>query len=162
MRESFPDSDVSLYSDDQLPLHVLYKIGSEIESVKERRVWLKSGAYIVIDQTEAMCVIDVNSGRTDMKEAREDAFLKINTEAAKEIARQLRIRNTSGIIMIDFINMKDEDHLRSLMECLRRAAAQDPVRTTVVDRTALQLVEITRKKERRTLREQMSDQVSFS
>jgi ribonuclease G len=83
-------------------------------------------------------------------------------EAAGEAMRQIRLRGLSGIILIDFINMKDEDHLRSLMECLRRAAAQDPVRTTVVDRTALQLVEITRKKERRTLREQLSDQVSFS
>ncbi len=153
MRESFPDSDVSLYSDDQLPLHVLYKIGSEIESVKERRVWLKSGAYIVIDQTEAMCVIDVNSGRTDMKEAREDAFLKINTEAAKEIARQLRIRNTSGIIMIDFINMRKRESYAALRESMEEELRYDLNGPVFVDFTKLGVAELTRRKTSRPLRE---------
>ncbi len=149
------------YQDDY-PLIKLYNIEARVEKALAKKVWLKSGAYLVIEPTEALTVIDVNTGKSTGKGNYEDHFYKINLEAAGEAMRQIRLRGLSGIILIDFINMKDEDHLRSLMECLRRAAAQDPVRTTVVDRTALQLVEITRKKERRTLREQLSDQVSFS
>ena len=105
----------------------------------------------------AMVVIDVNTGKYEGKKKLEETVLKINLEAAAEIARQLRLRNLSGIIMVDFIDMNQEANKEALMDALRAAVAKDPVKTVVVEMTRLNLVEITRKKLRRPLYEQVAN-----
>ena len=124
-----------------------------------QRVWLKSGAYIIIQPTEALVSIDVNTGKAiSKKKDVQKTFLKVNLEAAKEIAYQLRLRNLSGMILIDFIDMKDEENNQLLMETLREECSKDGVKTSVVDMTKLGLVEVTRKKTRKTLYEQLHGQ----
>ncbi len=141
------------YDDENLPLIKLYRIESILQSAMERRVWLKSGGYLVIDPTEALTVIDVNTGKYIGKKTQAETILKINTEAAKEAARQLSLRNLSGIIIIDFIDMESEEDRDMLMKILGDELAKDPVKTVLVDITRLGLVEITRKKVRRPLHE---------
>lgn len=143
-----------LYQDDLLSLSKLYSIESKLSTALESRVWLKSGGYLVIEPTEALTVIDVNSGKYETdKEARE-TYLKINLEAAKEVALQLRLRNLSGIIIVDFINMQFGEDRKALLDYLKRLTAQDKIQTKVIDMTPLGLVEITRKKINKPLREQ--------
>ncbi len=153
MKSEFPDIQVSLYEDKMLPLVKLHKIESTIESSKDHIVWLKSGAYIVIDRTEAMTVIDVNSGKNSQKRSREETFLNINTEAAREVARQLRIRNISGIIMVDFINMNNKKNYDRLIQALNEALKNDSCGACFIDITKLGIAEITRKKQRRPVTE---------
>ena len=121
----------------------------------QRKVWLKSGGYLVIEPTEAMTVIDVNSGKYTGKKTLKETILKINLEAAAEIAHQLRLRNLSGIIVADFIDMSRQEDKQLLMETFTALCRKDPVKTTVVDMTALGLVEVTRKKIRKSFREQV-------
>ena len=137
-----------------LSLGKLYSLDNALSKALDKRVWLKSGGYLVIEPTEAMVVIDVNTGKYEGKKKLEETVLKINLEAAAEIARQLRLRNLSGIIMVDFIDMNQEESKMQLMEALKAAVAKDPVKTVVVEMTRLNLVEITRKKVRRPLYEQ--------
>ena len=120
------------------------------EALREK-VWLKSGGYLVIQPTEALTVIDVNTGKYERKSKMEDAFLRTNLEAAREAARQMRLRNLSGIILIDFIDMAQEESRRRLIEALRAFLREDPVKTDFVDITRLGLAEITRKKVRKPL-----------
>lgn len=136
-----------------LSLDKLYGIETIIEKALNEHVWLKSGGYLIIQPTEALTVIDVNSGKFDAKKKSEDAYLKINLEAAKEAAKQIRLRNLSGIILIDFINMDNAEHMQTLLRSLRGFLSKDPIQTTLVDVTKLQLVEITRKKVRKMLYE---------
>ena len=145
-----------LYTD-EYTLTLRYSLASLLEKTLSKRAYLKSGAYLVIEPTEAMTVIDVNSGKSIKGKNAEDQFLKINIEAAKEIARQLRLRNISGIVMIDFINMKEESHNHELMKNLAEYVRTNPVRTTVVDMTKLGLVELTRQKGKRALHEVFSE-----
>lgn len=126
-----------------------------IEEAQRERIWLKSGGYLVIQMTEALTSIDVNTGKYDGKKQSEETFLKINLEAAKEAARQMRLRNLAGIIIIDFINMKKEENNEYLLSEMRKFLRQDPVLTVLVDMTPLGLVEITRKRTRKTVAEQM-------
>lgn len=149
-------SEIPLYTD-EYTLTLRYSLASLLEKTLSKRAYLKSGAYLVIEPTEAMTVIDVNSGKSIKGENAEEQFLKINIEAAKEIARQLRLRNISGIVMIDFINMKEESHNHELMKNLAEYVRTDPVRTTVVDMTKLGLVELTRQKGKRALHEVFSE-----
>ena len=109
----------------------------------------------MIQMTEALTSIDVNTGKYDGKKQSEETFLKINLEAAKEAARQIRLRNLAGIIIIDFINMKKEENNEYLLSEMRKFLRQDPVLTVLVDMTPLGLVEITRKRTRKTVAEQM-------
>ena len=105
-------SDLALlrkYADPLLPLHKLYNVENELIRILRERVWLDSGAYLVIQPTEALTVIDVNTGKCVQKRKDEEQFLKVNLEAAREIARQIRLRNLSGIIVVDFINMRGEE-----------------------------------------------------
>jgi len=146
------------YKDDLLPLIKLYSLETALERALSERVWLKSGAYLIIQPTEALTVIDVNTGKYDGHKKLQDTFLKINLEAAKEIAHQIRLRNLSGIIVVDFINMDLEDNRKLLMEEFDRYLKRDPIKTTLVDMTALELVEITRKKVRKPLLEQFKNQ----
>lgn len=149
-------SEIPLYTD-EYTLTLRYSLASLLEKTLSKRAYLKSGAYLVIEPTEAMTVIDVNSGKSIKGKNAEEQFLKINIEAAKEIARQLRLRNISGIVMIDFINMKEESHNHELMKNLAEYVRADPVRTTVVDMTKLGLVELTRQKGKRALHEVFSE-----
>ncbi len=148
--------DLSFYDDPDYPLIKLKDLEAQIDKAVQKRVWLKSGAYLIIEPTEAMTVIDVNTGKSvsDRKDT-EDHFFSINMEAAAEVCRQMRLRNMSGIIVVDFINMKDPEHVKELTEYLKAEAYKDSLRPVVVDRTALQLVEITRKKVHRPLSEQL-------
>ncbi len=152
--EAIPE--IPLYTDEYALTH-RYLLTSLLEKTLSKRAYLKSGAYLVIEPTEAMTVIDVNSGKSIKGKNAEEQFLKINLEAAKEIARQLRLRNISGIVMIDFINMKEEVHNQELMKRLAEYVRTDPVRTTVVDMTRLGLVELTRQKGKRALHEVFSE-----
>ena len=147
---------IPLYTD-EYSLTLRYSLAGLLEKTLSKKAYLKSGAYLVIEPTEAMTVIDVNSGKSIKGKNAEEQFLKINIEAAKEIARQLRLRNISGIVMIDFINMKEDAHNQELMKQLTEYVRMDPVRTTVVDMTKLGLVELTRQKGKRALHEVFSE-----
>lgn len=146
------------YEDKLLSLTNLYGIGDKLNDAVRPMVWLKSGGSIIIQPTEALTVIDVNTGKavTGKKKA-QDTFLKINREAAKEIAKQIRLRNLSGIIIIDFIDMELTKDKELLMRELEEYFKKDPIKTNLVDMTALGLVEITRKKVRKPLHEQVED-----
>lgn len=146
-----------LYQDSLVSLTDLYSLKTALDQACQKKVWLKSGGYLVIEPTEAMVVIDVNTGKYSGKKNQADTIRMINLEAAKEICRQLRLRNLSGIIMIDFIDMKEEEDKAFLMDQLRVFAAADPVKTTVVEMTQLNLVEMTRKKGKKPLFEQLAE-----
>lgn len=151
-------SNISLrkYEDKLLPLYKLYSLEHCLRDALRERVWLKSGGYLIIQPTEALVVIDVNTGKySGGKMDREATFFKINSEAALEIARQIRLRNYSGIILIDFIDMENAEYNQSLIATLKTAIAKDSVKTTYVDMTALGLVELTRKKIKKPLHEQL-------
>ena len=126
---------------------------AKLGELTSRRVWLKSGAYLVFDTTEAMTVVDVNTGKASASKACAKGFLAVNKEAAEELAYQIRLRNLSGIIIVDFIDMESEDDRRELMKSLKSLLENDPVKTRVVDMTKLNLVEITRMKKHRPLEE---------
>lgn len=151
------DSDVDqpriLYYEDEYPLYKLLSLEAEITHLLDRRVWLKSGGFLVIEPTEAMVVIDVNTGKSIGKKRQEEHLLKVNEEAAVEIAKQLRLRNLSGIILVDFINMKQTESRDKLIRTLKSVLHKDKVPSRFVDVTALELYEITRKKIRRPLHE---------
>lgn len=147
---------IRYYEDALLPLYKLYSIESEIRNALRKKVWLKSGAYLIIEPTEALTVIDVNSGKNVTKKKSEESFLKINLEAAKEIARQLRIRNISGVCIVDFISMESKESNETLMHEFRMELKKDPVGVQLVDITKLGLVELTRKKIKKSLKEQFS------
>ena len=162
LQEYFRISDLSettglrFYEDKLLSLAKLYSLEYALEQSCQKRVWLKSGGYLIIECTEAMVVIDVNTGKYSGKKNLADTIRLINLEAAKEVAHQLRLRNLSGIIMVDFIDMDTEEDKALLMDTLKAAVRPDPVKTTVVDMTPLNLVEMTRKKEKKPLWEQIA------
>ena len=147
---------VRFYEDSLLPLAKLYCLESAILEGTQERVWLKSGGFLVIQQTEAFVCIDVNTGKFSEKKEIQDTFRKINLEAAREIAWQLRLRNLSGIILIDFINLEKEEDKKELLQNLQGYLKQDPVKGTVVDMTPLNIVEVTRKKVRKSLQEELN------
>lgn len=128
-----------------------YGIESMIKDALSRKVWLKSGGYIVIDETEALTSIDVNTGKYVGSVDLEHTVLRTNIEAAKVIAKQLRLRNIGGIIIIDFIDLQNKDDEKLLLETLERELKKDRTRTTVLGMTRLGLVEMTRKKNRKRL-----------
>lgn len=145
---------VVLYEDSSYPLDKLLSISTKIKKALEKKVWLKSGGNLVIEPTEALTVIDVNTGKAvEGKRNIETTFFKMNCEAAKEAARQIRMRNLSGIILIDFIDMKNRQNQTALLELLREELKKDKTRTDVIDITKLGLVEITRMKKSRSLME---------
>lgn len=146
---------LSFYEDPMLSLSKLYSLETALEQALGKHVWLKSGGYLVIEPTEALTVIDVNTGKYAGKKTQAETIFKINQEAAAETARQLRLRNLSGIIVVDFIDMETEEERLRLMSLLERELLKDPVKTVLVDMTRLGLVEITRKKVKRPLAEQV-------
>ncbi|QUI23432.1 ribonuclease E/G [Vallitalea pronyensis] len=137
---------ISLYDDQQITLFNLYGLKAKIHKALQERVWLKSGACLVIQQTEALVVIDVNTAKFTGKKNLEETIFKTNLEAAVEIARQIRLRNLAGIIVVDFIDMKKQENNDALLEKLSLYTKKDPNKVYVVGMTKLGLVEITRKK----------------
>ena len=154
-QENQPEDTAKLrfYEDRLLPMEKLYSLDHHLKEALGERVWLKSGGYLVIQPTEALTVIDVNTGKFTAGKKKEAAFLKLNQEAALEAARQIRLRNLSGIVIIDFINMEETESETQLLRTLDGALRLDPIRTTLVDMTKLSLVEITRMKKERPLYE---------
>jgi ribonuclease G len=133
------------------PIFDLFNIDAEIEKALSRRVDLKSGGYLMIDQTEAMTTIDVNTGGYVGARNFDDTIFKTNLEAAHTIARQLRLRNLGGIIIIDFIDMENAEHRDAVLSELKRALSRDRTRITVNGFSQLGLVEMTRKRTRESL-----------
>ena len=147
LKASLPEMVIEKYEDDSYPLEARYAISTTLKKFSDRLVWLKSGANLIIDKTEAMTVIDVNTAKAvEGKRASESTFFKINMEAADEVARQLRLRNISGIILVDFIDMKEKEHSDALIARLRDRLKNDPVKAMFIDMTGLGIIEITRAK----------------
>ena len=139
----------------------LSSVRSELKNALSERVWLKSGAYLVIQPTEALTVVDVNTGKNVAKKEMQENFLRVNKEAAEEIARQLRLRNLSGMVLVDFINLTSKSAEEELLKTFRAALQKDPVPAQLIDMTALGLVEVTRKKIKRPLHEIFPDGLGF-
>jgi ribonuclease G len=146
---------VRLYSE-RKPIFDAFGIEKDIEKALRRRVWLKSGGYIVIDHTEALVSIDVNTGKYVGKRDFEQTVLKINMEAVNEVVRQIRLRDLGGIIIIDFIDMEVLEHREQVYKAVKRALAEDKARTNVLEISELGLVEMTRKRVRQDLRALLS------
>ncbi|NCF36468.1 MAG: ribonuclease G [Gammaproteobacteria bacterium] len=133
------------------PLFDLYNIDDELQRALARQVSLKSGGYLIIDQTEAMTTIDINTGAFVGHQNLEETIFKTNMEASQAIARQLRLRNLGGIIIIDFIDMEHEDHKRQVLKSLEKYLDKDHAKTQVCEVSPLGLVEMTRKRTRESL-----------
>jgi ribonuclease G len=150
-----------VFYEEKKPLFDLYDIDIEISRSIERKIWLKSGGYIVIDEAEALVVIDVNTGKFVGKKDLEDTILKTNLEALREIAHQLRIRNCGGIIIIDFIDMEKESHREKVLDALAEELQRDRARTNIVSMSQLGLVEMTRKRIRPSLIKTLCEPCSY-
>ncbi|NLY92172.1 MAG: Rne/Rng family ribonuclease [Firmicutes bacterium] len=141
-------------------LFSVYGVEHQIEQALQRKIWLETGAYLVFDQTEALTVVDVNTGKFTGSTCLEDTVFHTNLAAAKEIARQIRLRNIGGIIIIDFIDMCDEGSRKQVLDCLAVELQKDKVKTNILGFTSLGLLEMTRKKTRPSLREQLQQTCS--
>ncbi len=142
---------VRYYQDDLLSLGKLYSVETHLQNSLNTKIWLDMGGFLVIEPTEALTVIDVNSGKSNPKKL--SSFLELNKQAAQEAARQVRIRNLSGIIIVDFVNMESSLDEQELLSYMRELVKRDSVKTNVIDITPLGLMEITRKKIGKTLSE---------
>ena len=147
---------IELYTGNR-PIFDLYGVEDEIQRALDKEVPLKSGGYLVIDQTEAMTTVDVNTGSFVGQRNLEETVYRTNLEAAQAVARQLRLRNLGGIIIIDFIDMVDADHRRQVLRTLEKSLAKDHAKTTVYDFSPLGLVEMTRKRTVESLQRQLSE-----
>jgi ribonuclease G len=157
-REFLPDvAERVEYYPGERPIFDLYNIEDEIQKALDRRVQLKSGGYLIIDQTEAMTTIDVNTGGYVGHRNLEETIFKTNLEAAQAIARQLRLRNLGGIIIADFIDMLEEEHKRQVLRALEKSLERDQAKTQISSVSALGLVEMTRKRTRESLEHVMCE-----
>ncbi|HUW53579.1 MAG TPA: ribonuclease G [Rhodanobacter sp.] len=143
--------------DGERPIFDLYGVEDEIQRALKKEVPLKSGGYLIVDQTEAMTTIDVNTGAYLGSRNLEETVYRTNLEAAQAAARQLRLRNLGGIIIIDFIDMLDEEHKRQVLRMLNKGLARDHAKTTVYPMSALGLVEMTRKRTTESLARQLCE-----
>ncbi|HET6516476.1 MAG TPA: Rne/Rng family ribonuclease [Thermodesulfovibrionales bacterium] len=143
-------SKIEVYNDSE-PIFDAFGVELDISRALGRRVWLKSGGYIVVDQTEAMTVIDVNTGKFVGKEDLEDTILKTNLEAVKEIAYQIRLRNLGGIIIIDFIDMEKLENREKVFNAFLEAMKRDRAKNTILHISELGLIQMTRKRVRESL-----------
>ncbi len=161
-REQAPhlESQIELYAG-QEPVFDAYGIEQELKRAGQRKVWLKSGGYIIIDQAEALTAIDVNSGRYVGKKSLEETITKINVEAAKEIVYQLRLRNIGGIIIIDFIDMDKPQNRDKVFKSLQEALGRDKAKTNVLKISELGLVEMTRKRVRESITRMTTEPCSY-
>ncbi len=149
-----------LYSN-KTPLFARYNIDEEVKKALEKKVWLKSGGYIVIEETEALTAIDVNTGRYVGRSNLEDTIFKTNIEAAREIAHQIRLRNIGGIIIIDFIDMKEEEHKEAVLATLRESLKKDRYPSTIVGFNELGLLILTRKRTKESLKKTLCEPCSY-
>ncbi len=149
--------DVLEYHNDRRPIFDKYDIEKQIQQSMSRKVWLKSGGYIIIEHTEAMKVIDVNSGRYAARREQELNSMRTNMEAAREIARQIRLRDLGGIIVIDFIDMDHEENRRKLYEEMRREMRRDRAKFTILPVSDFGLMQITRQRERESVQMSVSE-----
>jgi ribonuclease G len=149
-------SRVVMYEADE-PIFDHFQIEPQLERALERKVWLKSGGYLVFDQAEALTAIDVNTGRFVGKRNQDDTVLKTNLEAAEEVVRQLRLRNIGGIIIVDFIDMTREPDRKRVTEALAQALRRDKARTSMLKISELGLVQMTRKRTRESLEEVLTE-----
>jgi ribonuclease E len=146
IRTTTPDLDDRLeFFDGELPIFEEFRIAEQIRKSLDRKVWLPSGGHLVIDRTEAMTVIDVNTGKFVGKSSLEETVFRTNKEAAAEVGRQLRLRDIGGIIVIDFIDMEDAGNREELIREFRRVLDSDRTRTQVFDISPLGLIQMTRK-----------------
>jgi ribonuclease G len=145
---------IVLYSGAE-PLFDRHGIEEKIAKVLDRRVWLRSGGYIIIERTEALTAIDVNTGRFVGKRNQEETIVRTNLEAAQEVVRQLRLRNVGGIIIIDFIDMEKESNRKKVYDALRDALKKDKARSNILKISELGLVEMTRQRTRESLENQL-------
>lgn len=152
---------IELYQGRGKSLFDTYGINEEIDKALKKRVWLKSGGYIVIDQTEALTVIDVNTGKYVGTDNLQDTVYQTNLEAAEEIARQLRLRDIGGIIIVDFIDMESPRRRQRVVKMLEKAVARERTKVTVLGITQLGLVEMTRKKGRKNLRDLLTRECPY-
>ena len=143
------------------PLFDLYGVEEEIQRALERKVPLKSGGYLIFDQTEAMTTVDVNTGAYVGGRNLEETIFKTNLEAAQAIARQLRLRNLGGIIIIDFIDMQDQEHKEQVLQALEKSLEKDHAKSTISEVSNLGLVEMTRKRTRESLEHILCEPCSF-
>ena len=144
---------IRFYEDTKLSLSTLYSLKARLDELTQSKVWLPSGAYLCIEPTEAMIVIDINTGKAVQKTDSEKLFYEVNKEASFEIARQLRLRNLSGIIIVDFINMKEKAKEREIQDYMKQCVKNDFSKVNVYDFTKLGLLEMTRNKKSRALHE---------
>lgn len=145
------------FTDTSISLCNKYALGKHLKNALSKKVWLKSGAYLVIEVTEALTVIDVNTGKAEFHSNKEKTFEKINLEAALEISKQLRIRNISGIIIVDFINMSKKESYQNLEGILKSYVDCDYVKCNIWGMTHLGLMEISRQKKEKPLKEIVGD-----
>lgn len=146
-----------LYQDRMVDLYKLYNLTTLFEALRSRTVWLKSGGFLVIEQTEAFVSVDVNTGRYSGNKSFSRTVQLTNDEAVPEIARQIRLRQLSGTILVDFINMREPGDQRRLKERMTEEFRKDPSRPQVIDITALDIMEITRTKKRKSFKEQLKE-----
>ncbi|MGH8247889.1 MAG: ribonuclease E/G, partial [Gammaproteobacteria bacterium] len=139
------------YYPGERPILDLYSVEDEIQKSLNRKVQLKSGGHLVIDQTEAMTTIDVNTGAFVGHRNLEETIFKTNLEAAQAIARQLRLRNLGGIIIVDFIDMQEPEHARQVLRAMEKHLERDHSKVTISELTSLGLVQLTRKRTRESL-----------
>ena len=140
------------FYDGAVPIFEQFDAERQLDAVYRRKVWLKSGAYLYFDETEALVAIDVNTGRHKGGKTQEENILQVNTEAAVEIARQLRLRNVGGLVVIDFIDMKQRKNQTALHRTLKEALQRDKARTNVLPVSQLGLIEMTRQRMEESLR----------
>lgn len=157
LREVSSEAAGRVWTDFKEDLFVRYNVEMEIREAIKSKVVMESGGFLVIEHTEALDIIDVNTGKFVGERSQQDTFLKQNIEAAKESARQIKLRNLSGIIVIDFIDMESEEDWDQVLECLRDQLRRDRSRSRLLGKTRLGLVEITRKKEGQSLLERYSE-----
>ncbi len=157
INESCPEwtDKLHFYEDCLVSLNVLYGLESKLSEAVSDKVWLKCGGFLYIEPTQALTVIDVNSGKYDKKSGKEDTYFQVNMEAAEEIALQIRLRNLTGIIVVDFINMDKKEHREELLKTLTNLLQNDTNPARVLGFTRLGLIEITRKKTDKSIYEQI-------
>ncbi len=145
--------ETCLFHPGTLTLAQVYNLEHDTDRLCQKIVWLKSGAYLVIERTEAFVVIDINTGRCTRGRIPEETYRRINLEAGEEIMRQLRLRDLSGMILIDFINLENEDHREELINVMRKRARREHRKTEIIDLTKLGILEMVREKRGKSLEE---------
>ena len=138
--------------DGEAPIFEHFDVERQIENAFSRKVWLKGGGYLIIDETEALVAIDINTGRHKGGQSQEESIVQVNTESAEEVARQLRLRNIGGLVVIDFIDMKQKKHQQHVYRTLREALRRDKARTNVLPISQLGLLEMTRQRQEESVR----------